>query len=65
MDSRTLLARTSRGTVLYKYNDGFLVCGPDGFCNYCNDLYRADELMSQLDRNIDHQYSSGFHEIMH
>jgi|TARA_B100000073_G_C23536467_1_gene494190 hypothetical protein len=65
MNPQTLLARTARGTALHKYNEGFLVCDPDGQCNFCTDLYNAEELVRELDRKYDYPYSTGFHEIMH
>tara|TARA_B100001079_G_C16103384_1_gene379373 strand:+ start:166 stop:363 length:198 start_codon:yes stop_codon:yes gene_type:complete len=65
MDVQTLLARTARGTALHKHHEGFVVCDPDGQCQFCGDLYKAEELLRELDEGFDYPYSSGFHEIMH
>lgn len=66
MDHQTLIARTARGTVLHKLDKGgFQVCDTHGHCDYCGDLYRAEELVRELDRGYGYPYSSGFHEITH
>ena len=65
MNSQTLLARTARGTVLHKYAEGYLVCDPDGQCNFCHDLYNAEEMMRGLEQKYDYPYSTSFRAIMH
>ena len=50
---------------MHKHHEGFVVCDPDGQCQFCGDLYKAEELVRELDEGFDYPYPSGFQEIMH
>ena len=50
---------------MHKYAEGYLVCDPDGQCNFCHDLYNAEEMVRELEQKYDYPYSTSFRAIMH
>jgi|TARA_Y100000589_G_scaffold66655_1_gene58234 hypothetical protein len=62
MDSQTLIARTPKGTVLSKLNNGgYQVCDSEQHCHFCGDLYRAEEVVREIESGYGYPYATSFH----
>ena len=63
---RELIALTPRGSSINKLNSGeFQVCDPDHHCHFTNNLYRAEEVVREMELGYGYPYSVSFHEVVH
>ena len=61
-----LIALTPRGSSIYKLqNGGYRVCDPGHQCHVVQSLYKAEEVVREIEVCFGYPYSSGFHEIVH
>jgi len=61
-----LIALTPRGSSIHKLESGgYKACDQEHHCHFTNSLYRAEEVVREMEQGYDYPYATSFHEITH
>ena len=61
-----LIGTTPRGSFIQKLNSGqFRVCDRDHRCHFTSSLYKAEEMVREMELGYSYPYATSFREVIH